>query len=405
MSNFGTPRFTGHRKGTIWKEEVKIVGDYLDFTDDEVVTKLGLGMITSNTECAMDTAVRYTLVSKGEDVELSAKEMVNEYTTIAYYIETNRIADAGGGRWVVGEHRQALWTNTKSASWRYNNPHIHTNNCRYHIVNEEDKCTAWNKETCSWHKQGANQVRLLMLDDVRRELINDADQKEVLRAINKSLNRMMNTGKVVKTSEGRGRTFKWTDWSWLREYRQQHLFSESKKRKVGDKVNGWVYSVVSSKEIHGVKIDSHGWLPIEQTKYYTLEKPSNNSWYGSSGTIIAFFLDKESRDALYENINSFIRTSLTPLQMPKRTWRGNEMEATTLSVLNKNSHTVTLVLKPETVVENLPDPLEFFKQVNYNHKRREELLQFIALEIGKSFPKQNQLIVVNHSVKEVEVVA
>ena len=399
MSNFGTPRYTGHRKGTIWKEQVKIVGDYLDFTDDEVVTKLGLGMITSNTECAMDTAVRYTLVSKGEDIELSAKEMVNEYTIIAHYIERNIIADAGAGRWVVSEYKHSLWTNEKSSGWRYDNPHIHTNNCRYNLVGEENKCKNWKgKKNCPYHKKNgsATQHNLFMLDVVRRELINDADQKEVLRAINKSLNRMMNTGKVVKTSEGRGRTFKWTDWSWLKEYRQQHLFSESKKRKVGDKVNGWVYSVVSSKEIHGVKIDSHGWLPIETIKYYTLELPSR-SYYGSSQTVSAFFLDEDSRDAMYESVNSFIQTSLTPLQMPRRTWRGNKMKTQTPIVFNKNNHTVVLTLKADTVVENLPDPLEFFKQVNYNHKRREELSQFIH--------KADRLYVVNHSVKKVEVVA
>lgn len=398
MSNFGTPRYTGHRKGQVWKDDVRIVGDYLDFTDDEVITKLGLGMITSNTECAMDTAVRYTLVSKGEDVELSAKEMVNEYTIIAHYIERNIIADAGAGRWVVGENRQALWTNEKSSSWRYDNPHVHLSKCQYHFVGEENKCYAWGgKNHCQFHKEEstAKQIKLFSLDVVRRELINDADHKEVVRAINKSLNRMMNTGKVVKTSEGRGRTFKWTDWDWLRGYREQHLFSESKKRKVGDKVNGWVYSVVSSKEIHGVKIDTHGWLPIEKVTYYTLEYP-NHSYY-SSYNVSSFFLDKDSRDAMYESVNSFIQTSLTPLQMPRRTWCGNEMETQTPSVFKKNKYTVTLILKPETVVENLPDPLEFFKQVNYNHERREELSQFIL--------NTDRLYVVSHSVKKVEVVA
>lgn len=407
MSNFGSPRFTGYRTGTVWKDEVGIVGESLDFTNDEVITKLGIGMVTSNVESAMDTALRYTLVTKGEDIEMTAKDMVNEYTIIAYYIEANIIADAGLGRWVITEKKDRLWRNNKCSGWNYHHPHVHLNQCHYwntyyHLAGDENnkKCNAWNEDSCPYHSETHEHPKeptlLYLLDDVRRELINDADQKEVLRAINKSLNRMINTGKVIKTSEGRGRTFKWTDWNWLRTYRQEHLFSESKKRKVGDVVNGWIYSVVSSKEIHGVKIDTHGWKPVEQIKYYTLEKPSS-SYYRSSNTIIAFFLDKESRDALYENTNSFIRTSLTPLQMPRRTWYGNEMEATTLSVLNQKQYTVTLILKPEAVVEDLPDPLEFFKQVNYNHKRREELLAHIS--------KQDGLCVVTHKVKEVEVVA
>ena len=85
--------FTGYRKAETWAE-LGLIGDRLSFTDDEVITKLGLGYVSSQGfECAMDTAIRYELLNAGQDGEISAKQMLNPRTKLAALIEAGIVAD------------------------------------------------------------------------------------------------------------------------------------------------------------------------------------------------------------------------------------------------------------------------------------------------------------------------
>ena len=94
------------------------------------------------------------------------------------------------------------------------------------------------------------------------------EDKVVLRAINKSLNRMEKSGKAVQVTAGRGRTFRWDAWGWLDEYRQKHLVTLAKQRKLGDKVNGWEYTKGQVTNMFGVEVCDHEWHPVEEVKTF-----------------------------------------------------------------------------------------------------------------------------------------
>ena len=82
--------FTGYRDGKVWAD-LGLIGNRLSFTDDEIITKLGLGYIThEKVECAMDTAIRYELLNAGTDGEISAKQMLNPRTRLAALFEACR---------------------------------------------------------------------------------------------------------------------------------------------------------------------------------------------------------------------------------------------------------------------------------------------------------------------------
>jgi hypothetical protein len=113
-----SPVFYGYRHPSVWKE-LGLIGDRLTFTNDETVTKLGLGYLSSvGKECAMDAAVRYTLLNAGENAEINAKQMLNQHTRLAALVEENIMADGwyrvDGERtrgWVVATDFRQLWKN------------------------------------------------------------------------------------------------------------------------------------------------------------------------------------------------------------------------------------------------------------------------------------------------------
>ena len=93
MMGWGSMYFTGYRSPTEWAE-LGLMGDKLSFTDDDTVNKLGIGYIKNQTrECAMDTAVRYTLLNAGENGEINAKQMLNQHTRLAALVEEGIVAD------------------------------------------------------------------------------------------------------------------------------------------------------------------------------------------------------------------------------------------------------------------------------------------------------------------------
>ena len=93
MGRYST-NFTGYRSAETWKAQ-GLIGDSLQFTDDETITALGIGkaMDIVKAGCAMDAALVYTLVSLGPDQHFTAKDMLNERTRKAALYDSQMIAD------------------------------------------------------------------------------------------------------------------------------------------------------------------------------------------------------------------------------------------------------------------------------------------------------------------------
>jgi len=299
--------FTGYRDPEHWAE-VGLIGDRLSFTDDDTITKLGLGYIKSQEyECAMDTAVRFTLLNAGENGELNAKQMLNQYTRLAALFEAGIVADGwykneGGEKsrqWVYAEGFPKLHWNRMASSYNYDNAHFSSNILGRTDVVTHRHSSSWNSSTYSYSRPKTRYLSYgeghdtdtycpngegfttYLFSDNKRMLSNLLDDKEVLSYINKSLNRMVKSGKAIQTSQGRGRTFRWNAWGWLDDYRQKHLVTMAKQRKLGDVVNGWEFTKGRVSNIHGVEICDHEWHPAEPVQAFTISM-SVPSWRDNS---------------------------------------------------------------------------------------------------------------------------
>lgn len=329
--------FAGYRNPSEWAN-LGLMGDRLSFTDDEVVTKLGIGYIKSQSaECAMDTAVRYTLLNAGENGELSAKQMLNPHTRLAAMVEANIIAD-GWYRpdateenptpkpvraWVYEESMNKLWANEISSSYSYQHAHFAAN-----LLGQKVK--VWDKghytsfgmcASGSYFYDGimgtlweTDKFTTYPVAGNERALMNYLDDKTVLKAINKSLNRMAKSGKAVQVTRGRGRTFRWDSWGWLDNYRQQHLVTMAKQRKLGDVVNGWEFTKGDVTDMFGVEICSHKWEPVDDVNYYRIVMDynawSSYSFYAKGNVedknvkLPYMFFDKAEAEAVCAELNT-----------------------------------------------------------------------------------------------------
>lgn len=279
--------FTGYRDPEEWAE-IGLVGDSLSFTTDDVVTKLGIGYIKSQGyECAMDTAVRFTLLNAGENGEINAMQMLNQHTRLAALVEAGLVADGWylddeGNRergWVFHQDGIRLFWNHISSSYSFEDAHFPASciggttlwrrmygNKSY--LSSNDEFGYWYTSRKLWESDEGFQP--IPLQGNERMAINLLDDKEVLKFINKSLNRMVKSGKAIQVTAGRGRTFRWNAWGWLDNYRQKHLVSVAKQRKLGDVVNGWEYTKGRVSNIHGVEICDHEWHPHEPVQAFTI---------------------------------------------------------------------------------------------------------------------------------------
>lgn len=325
--------FTGYRDGQIWAD-LGLIGNRLSFTDDEVVTKLGLGYITHNkVECAMDTVIRYELLNAGTDGEISAKQMLNPRTRLAALFEAGIVVDGwykddeGKHRgWVFQEDEyNQLHHNHVSSAWSHDNVHFNasmldTSNTIYLRQREKlsDYDYSWRGKLISKIK---GPLKTLPFSGNERLLTNLLEDKIVLRYINKALNRMTKSGKAVQVTAGRGRTFRWDAWSWLDDIRNKHLVSESKKRKVGDTVNGWVYTQGDKQEYFGVPIYQHWWQPKEELKVYKIklicDSVNTSSYYGNTmstnkATLPFFFMEKDGAQNVADTLNASLEHFTDP---------------------------------------------------------------------------------------------
>lgn len=319
--------FTGYRDPVVWAE-LGLMGDRLSFTNDEVVTKLGIGYIKEQrAECAMDTAVRYTLLNAGENGAITAKQMLNPYTRLAALVEENIIAD-GWYRpdateenpfpkpvraWVYEENMNKLWDNIIISSYSINHTHFGAGllgkkvsarkRSKYQQFWIYQEGSYYYGDSCLWK---SDNFTTFPVAGNERALTNTLDDKTVLRAINKSLNRMTKSGKAIQVTHGRGRTFRWDAWGWLDNYRQKHLVTMAKQRKLGDVVNGWEYTKGRVSNMHGVEICDHEWHPHEPVQAFTISMkiPKWDTYYNSGVTWVQnalpylFFNEDEAREAL-----------------------------------------------------------------------------------------------------------
>lgn len=286
-----TTYFTGHRCPSVWAE-LGMIGTNLSFTTDEVVVKLGLGYIKDqNPECAMDTAVRYTLLNAGENAEINAKQMLNEHTRLAALVEEGLIADgwyrpsptvekpepAPVRAWVYTDEFHRLWQNEIASEYGYNHTHFHASllgkavaaraKGTYHSFSLHPKGNYYYDKSYLWK---VDKFVTRPVEGNQRFLSQVLDDKVVLRAINKSLNRMTKSEKAIQVTSGRGRTFRWDSWRWMDRVRNRHLITMAKQRKLGDVVNGWEFTKGEVEMIHGVEICSHKWEPLDDVNFYRI---------------------------------------------------------------------------------------------------------------------------------------
>ena len=350
------------------------MGDTLSYTDEEILTSQALGYVKHTVGKAnpMDIAVLYSIVNKGEGVEVTAKDLINDYTRLASMFESGRIVrgklnnthkSCGG---VHFERKTDEYSNKRRlyyaddiveildgkdidyreyldviCGWEVDSYYAESSEaqllrveefkkfcsnvidvaehwfdniyrgdmgftCRYGRITWRGLCEKDETHYCPLHNRGTKtrnawvmNPQLSVIDDsnipiswtsdsldvyhvidgsmeynsmLARTYTKHADYKTVLRQINKAVNRMFKRNVLLQTTEGRGRKFKWYDHTWrkVQEKRTQIMASNSKKRKLGDIVNGWIYSKGSVTESFGMEIVNYTWKPKDELYTYDI---------------------------------------------------------------------------------------------------------------------------------------
>ena len=365
-------QYSKHREAETW-HELGLMGDTLSYTDEEILTSQALGYVKRTVGKAnpMDIAVLYSIVNKGEGVEVTAKDLINDHTRLASLFESGIIVrgrlnkkniecdgihieresddygrqrrlsygshivqkldevnadyyeyiDVLSGFEVEGyssylsDEQQARldkfeeFCNTKIPNVRGSYFDIykgtHTLKSRYGKISWTGLCTRKTDEFCSTHGGKKERNAWVLSPDMKvlcggnypiswtsdyisikyvkeglteynkilaRTYTKHADYKTVLKQINKAVNRMFKRNVLLQTTEGRGRKFKWYDHTWrkVQEKRTQIMASNSKKRKLGDVVNGWIYSKGHVTESFGMEIVNYTWKPKDELYTYDI---------------------------------------------------------------------------------------------------------------------------------------
>ena len=489
-------RFEKHREADTW-EALGLMGDTLSYTDEDIITSQALGYTkqTVGTSNPMDIAVLYSIVNEGEGVELTAKDMVNEYTRLAYlfeegiivdgYINVDESIDCGGfknklrnaeywsgGKYIsrssyiirdlgklhaydlIEKYAQLLCGWDSNASYHeiweterdklnadiidypcpkdikldatklkhnlknylyygVNNGARESNTvldngwvvnsygickdstpdlpCKVHKVHSSRKDAWVHKKDYSVLKSSNNptsrygfrkHLKAVVADTVEynkeanRDYTKIVDEKVLLRTINKSLNRMMKRGVIVQTTEGRGRKFKWYDsvWQKVQAQRMKIMTSNSKKRKLGDVVNGWEYYKMKITESFGMEIVEYGWRPKEELNYYYIKMSNkkicshyyNNNYYlGDGGGLSLHWIFYDSASAhVYKNTLQELMDSAT---VENGINKFNTIDENFDTKIISPQFSVMKVegkyrLKADADVESLPTPLATMKK-------------------------------------------
>ncbi len=146
---------------------------------------------------------------------------------------------------------------------------------------------SWNLE-CSVPKGD-----VLRFSTHARNMVNALDDKDVIKQIRKSLNRMKNwAGRDLLDYDLNGRDkrgnytlYSWSNWAWLENIHTLAKYTNSKNRKIGDRVctkcyaaghcdeegnglcletcnEGWTYDKFGKHYMHGHEIAKFRWIPI-----------------------------------------------------------------------------------------------------------------------------------------------
>ena len=444
-------QYSKHREAKTW-HELGLMGDTLSYTDEEILTSQALGYVRHTVGKAnpMDIAVLYSIVDKGEGVEVTAKDLVNDYTRLASLFESGIIIrgklnkkkvacdgthikresnDYGRQRrlqyiqsivrklddyeidyrkyldvvcgWEVEGYSSMSSESQKSrvkefesfcrTSVKYDWPSYYFSiakgssiigNTRYGEISWTGLCTRKTDEVCSIH--GGNKVRNAWVmmpamnalssgnypiswtsDHLHRRVVLDgsieynkmlartytkhADDKTVLKQINKAVNRMFKRHVLLQTTFGRGRKFKWYDrvWQKVQAQRMKIMTSNSKKRKLGDEVNGWVYSKGRIEKSFGMEIVSYVWKPKEVMHTYDIKQ------FG--GVKLSFLNEQEAID-FCSKANLALQPK-NPQVCVKRTIKNGELQFHYPTVVYmSNNVTTEFTLRPEVEVESMPTP-------------------------------------------------
>jgi hypothetical protein len=309
MNNMtGQKYFTGYRHSDVW-DDLGLIGDTLQFTDDEVTTKVGIGYTRTQVSLrtAMEAALQFTLLSAGPGAELSREDMLNDHTRLAYYIEEGIVftgwctdeEDADMVDWVYRSDMEPRHKNRIASSYDYKSIQVSRLGRWYGKAGDESYPY--------WQDGAYEGADILQYKKNMRTLIHGAPDKKVLSCISRVLSRLIQGKRVIKIGAGRERRFKWDNWGWVDEIRQQKTVSNSKARKLGDVVNGWEYIIARTREVYGVPIHKYKWKPVnrETLKYYGCLKvgATNHNWdyhtyAGWKGHFIFFYDEEEARQAI-----------------------------------------------------------------------------------------------------------
>ncbi len=315
----GQKYFTGYRPATVWYG-LGLIGDALQYTDDEVTTKVGIGYTRTQVDnrTAMEAALQFTLLSAGPTAELTREQMLNDHTRLAYYIEEGIVHDGWftddeGERlrtWVYRSDMERRHNNRIASRWDHAKAQVSASG-KWYAKNTDPNITTWNERKWenvmaryAWRHDAYENIEVLSYDTNRRDLIHSAEDKKVLKCISRVLTRLIQGERIIKIGEGRSRRFKWDNWKWVDEIRQYKTVSNSKARKLGDVVNGWEYVIAGTRGVYGVEIHTYAWVPVnrESLKYYGVHKNMRSKWswdwhrrYNYCYDFLYFYAEGEAR--------------------------------------------------------------------------------------------------------------
>ena len=131
--------------------------------------------------------------------------------------------------------------------------------------------------------------RVVLFDNVKRNLANQMDEKRVRKEINASLRRMLGRNLNCVTKEGirNTATYQWKNWSWLNDMQAWVAQTSKKNRKEGDVVQGWNYTKYESRKSFGHEIAKFKWVPDEAPSYWTVavQKRDDSYWSYRNTTV------------------------------------------------------------------------------------------------------------------------
>jgi len=267
----------------------------------------------------------------------------------------------------------------------------------------EDKGrTLYTNTPISYYEKGKTQmnknpnITLSKFVDHKRRLIQEVNDKEVLRHMNKSLTRMCKRGTVRQVSHGRGRMFEWTAWSWLESIRTRILASNAKQRKIGDEVNGWKYTTGRTTESFGMLIHDHDWKPVEEVYVWrvNLQLPSLDYYHRQTTTNIKLpliFFDKDSA-VVHKNKLEAINTILYPSDedesnsVPTVRYVDDDYNITSpLGEYTVLKESISMSVDGIAVIEDYDDPATMFKRIQISNKEGSEAILATLREAPRRF--------------------